>query len=1180
VKPLKIRKIEIQGFKSFADKHVLELNPRINVIVGPNGSGKSNLIDAVNWALGEQSPRSLRGERMEDIVFSGSTVRKPVGMAQVVLYIDNSDGDLPLDYHEITITRRFFRSGESQFLINKISCRLKDIRELFMGTGSGRGSLSIISQGQVDLILNAKPSERRQVFEEAAGISKFRVRCQDTKNQISRLEEDCETLSRLAAEVENNMTVLKREAEKAKKYLEIKSEKNRLESLLLTKKAKKLFTEAAMIGWKETAVALSIKKALLHREHFENLLSRPVSELTLKRAEKEDALREAMRLELEKEHLDDRMQIILEKRAWLQSRIDESLSLLEKSAIEIRDLEQKYESELSNSEKILGQIKISRTEFETLQKRVEDNRLALALAEKKAKRTSNTYVEALRRLAQTGNLQSAVEKEISIKEAEIDKTERRLKELADICAEIRDKIAVNQKSREEMQHRLEALLAETAECEKKIIGFEEKLNLVSTDLMQYREKHSDLSSRRNLLAEMQRKYEGYAYPVQELLNKGTKLSGICGVVGELLDVPETYRVAVEVALGAKINNIVTETTEDAKAAIRFLKEHKSGRLTFLPLDALQAGAVPNEITSLKGCLPAAEIVKVEDRFKPVAAYLLGRTLIVDKLEQGIWLAAKTNYKYTIVTVQGELLHPGGAITGGSLKKTAGGIVGRSKTLEQLGCQITELEGIIASAGSEKSALEKSLVRERQKLRVAGENVTKVSIRLQELDTGLEYAQNQIESLEREAEVLRTEQVRLRAEKEEKLLSLEDLLKRKQLLEARVAKIKKVVEKRESMLSALKSEAEDCSLAIKTSEVNLSALEQKYEYSLKNLQQLNELKADMVSRHEMRSLEHRQSLEEILKLDGEMADLKGSIEANQGQRDNLLNIQKELNAAIEGLENEERSHSRVLRQIAAVIQELQRGYSECRHRASSLRMEINGMVQYMEDNKELECLRICHDGTEVHQLQVQVAALRKQMQELEPVNLFSIEEYQRVERERAGLSEQAEDVRKALQHLNHLVKIIERRMKRQFKEFFNRLQVTFNEVYLRVFGGGSASLQLQEDDILEGEIEIMVQPPGKRLQSLLLLSGGERALIALTLLFAILQENCSPFCILDEVDTSLDESNIEHFTSLLKYYSKSTQFIVVSHRQGTMEAADNLFGITMPEDGVSAVVSVNLEREAG
>lgn len=1174
---MKIKKIEIQGFKSFGEKQVLELSPRTNVIVGPNGSGKSNLIDAVNWVLGEQSPRCLRGERMEDIIFSGSTAKKPVGMAQVVLHIDNSDGELPLEYQEMTITRRFFRSGESQYLINKTPCRLKDIRELFMGTGSGRGSLSIIGQGQVDQILNAKPSHRREVFEEAAGISKSRLRCQEAKTQLEKLDKDAENFSFFAAEIEKNMGVLKLEADKACRYLEIKHEVKFAESLIITKRAKRLFMDAAVCSWRQSEISLAVDKAICHRHLFEKLLSIPMQENKAKNLKKEEVIREVIRIQLEKEHLADRMHIAEERKLWLEGRLKECSSFLEKSSRDIKDLLFKKEAETQNCSRVLREMDECKALYTRLKDNAKEIEKTLEQSKRKSQKSSTFLFEVLNEQARTANQLSALDNEASMIESEINKIKVRIVELQGNRMKLKNKIETDSKRHESSLKTLDDLTEQNTLSEQKIKILEQRLTEVFQEYQRCRDKHSEICSRKKLIAEMQKNYEGYTYGVQELLTEGKGLTGICGVVGDLIEVPQPYRIAVEIALGSRINNIVTNSAEDAKNAIKFLKDRNGGRLTFLPLNLIRSREDRRQYSE---CILAVNLVKINSRFSAIADYLLGKIYIVENIDTALRLAKIMNYKYTLVTIGGEMLHPGGAISGGSLKRLAGGVIGRRKIAEQMDEEIIRLEERITSINKEKDTIELAIAAEREKVRLVVRDITEVSIRIQELETGMQYGEKQIEALSREEKILLEEQNRLRLTADENLETQGRLSQKKEFLKRKKEKIEKVTKLREDILKDLKQKILEHDAAIVKAEIKLSALEQKYDYLKKNVEQLSLLHTDMSFRYKERTLDYEQCLADAAKLSAEIEDLDRNIKRNQQQLNNLTQSREELDQSISYLEKTADRYSTVINKIAARIQELEQEQAACRQRFNALQIEIKGLEQNFRDNNDIGFVQLLPGAGDLKGLEAKVSSLRKKMGELEPVNVSAIEEYSRIVRDKAGFSERAADIKKTQKHLRQLINLVEKRISLQFKDFFLRMQTAFNDTYVRVFGGGNANLMVNDYNYLGGDIQIMVQPPGKRSQSLLLLSGGERALTALTLLFAILQENCTPFCILDEVDTSLDESNIELFTRMLEYYSSSTQFIVVSHRQGTMEAAENLFGVTMPEDGVSAIVSVNLERQAG
>lgn len=581
------------------------------------------------------------------------------------------------------------------------------------GTGSGRGSLSLMSQGQVDQILNSKPSYRREVFEEAAGISKYRARQKEAMYQLTKMERDVAYLSQIAAEIESNMYLLKNEAQKAQEYLEVRKEKNYLESVLITRDMTRLYRETAVCRYQKEAVSLALEKIELQENRFQQLLQGPAQELRVKREHKEEAAREEVRLQLEKEHLADRLAIAWERKTWLEKRVQECTVFLEKSSRDLKDLIYKKEAEKESLEKLRQEIKDCRVDLDLQKQQSDAINSKIMLTERKSKRINGEYVEALSIKAQIGNKLSSVEKELSMTEKETDSSAARLKGLRENCMKLDSKIVSDRKICTTLHKKLETLTQENAGCEEKVKDLEHRLVQVQHELQNARDNHVQVKSKQKLLAEMHKKYEGYAFPVQELLKHGHELPGICGVVGDLLEVPEKYRIAVEIALGAKVNNIVTETTETAKEAIQFLKKRNAGRLTFLPLDVLHSKGQA-EMKSLTGIRLASQVVKIEAQYQAVADYLLGRILVVEDLEAGLQAAGKTGYKFTIVTEKGEMLHPGGALTGGSLKKGSGGLVGRKKTIEQLSGEATRLSDKISAINMTKTDIEKAIAQEREK----------------------------------------------------------------------------------------------------------------------------------------------------------------------------------------------------------------------------------------------------------------------------------------------------------------------------------------------------------------------------------------------------------------------------------------------------------------------------------
>jgi len=995
------------------------------------------------------------------------------------------------------------------------------------------------------------------------------------------MEGDVAFLSQLAVEVESNMQLLKYEAEKAGEYLQVKEEKDYLESCLMTIKAKKLYKEAAALNCQHNILELSLAKEALHKKHFEQLLEEPERRLKERRTLREETAREEVRLQLEKEHLSDRMKITQERKTWLEIREKECAEFMEKSGDELKALIQKQKNEKDNLEKLALGIEDCKTALKNL--KIESHTVIsqIALSQEKSKRINGRYVDTLSAKAQMGNKLSSVEKEISMIEKETNDSEERLIRLRENSIKLNNKIKSDEKIYGMLTKKLAALKQSSVDIEEKSSQLEEKLNQVRHELQVTRDKHVQVSSRQKLLTEMHKKYEGYAFPVQELFKYGSELPGICGVVGDLLEVPEKYRIAVETALGSKINNIVTETTENAKEAIQFLRKRNAGRLTFLPLDVLQSSRRVNEAGDVPGFTLVSDVVGVEDRYRVVAEYLLGRILLVENLDAGLDLARKTGFRYTIVTERGEMIHPGGALTGGSLKKNSGSVVGRGKTIEQLGVEAKRLIKKMSAINEEKTAIENSIRVERQNAAGTADEISRVSIRIQETETSKKYIKNQLQSLEREEEVLLKERHRLGAVKEELLKSKNELFERSLRLERRLEKIKYVLDSRDELIAALRKEEEYFNSEVLNTEVKLSSLEQRYNYAQKNMEEFYFLQGEMISRHKEKKSEHERFAADLLAVEKEILGIKRRLQINHEARAERLLAGEELDREITVLEETKQNYKRIVTKITIKLQDLEKELSHNKMKKLQVQMEVDRLEQYMETDNSIRFVELYTlDASHIESMEKKLPSLRKRLEELGPVNISSIEEYSRVETERAGFAGAIKDIKMAQEDLKQISNVLERVLSRQFSQFFKRLQKTFNETYQRVFGGGCAQLLLKGDSALEGEIEISVQPPGKRPQSLSLLSGGERALTALTLLFSILEENRSPFCILDEVDTSLDDHNLELFNQLLEYYSKSTQFIVVSHRQRTMETADNLFGVTMPEDGVSAVVSVALEREVG
>jgi len=1180
---LLIRRVEVQGFKSFLGKEVLEMGSGINVIVGPNGSGKSNLIDAFNWVLGEQSARVLRGERMEDVIFAGSRSKKPVGMAQVSLLIDNSDGKLPLEYHELMITRRLYRSGESQFFINRVPCRLRDIRELFWGTGSGRSALTVINQGQVDQILNTKPSQRREVFEEASGISKFLVRYRETESQLLIIDQNLRRLTDYIREMDKNFAFLKKEAEKAEEYLEVKEKRDFLQAAILTREAKKIFNKIAEWYQEKRSVELFLEKYSMQRSQFEKMLERQkreterISNLRKKLSRKENELY------LKREKLNNQGNVFKERKNWLAERVAGLITSIKEAKAGLEDLALEIKDKKKNLEKTALDFDLLKERLETFQSRDKELDGEISRLEERIKRLRAGIVEVLGRRSDIQNEINSIEKELATVKREKENSEFRLKQLEKNYNNLQKMAAGHEKSIEKLKQQKDSLAQEELSINRELNCLQDKIKKVGNTLQNYKEKLQQIASEKKLLARMQKNYEGYSREIQELFCKGGDklLSGICGVVGNLIEVPPAYRNAIEICLGAKLNNVVTETAEDAKKAIGFLKQRNAGRLTFLPLDTLTGRKIlRTEIGNISDrVFVAADIVRTEEKFRVVVDYLLGRILVVENLNVALKIARQAGFRYMIVTKHGDIIHPGGALTGGSFGKAGAKLIGRKEMIKDLQQKKSEVEAKIFELSRTKERMEKQYLEEKQKYDETLGKLKNISMRLQEEKAGFEFIKNQINGVDKEKFLIREEIKQysgLVRDLENRLKSLLDKLKRK---EAVVEKLNSSLEKYEKSLTNLKEDREKNATHLNSLKIKMAELEQKKIHLEKEIEHLHVFKRQKHKALSQEKNELQRLNAEIISLENDILRVENELKRLNSSANHLRKKAEKISKTQSSLREIEERYRIVIEKIDARMEAFKKRTRQCENELLRFRLKAKQLQEKIDGVDPIYLDRFRKGITGVNKSSYKLLAnLEERLKSLEPVNISAIEEYKNYLAEREHLLSHLEDLKRARLHLKELGSLIKHQMNKRFLEFFARVQARFNEVYSNLFEGGSAQLTMSNNaKPLEADIEITVSPPGKKAQSLMLLSGGERALTALALLFAILKEKESPFCILDEVDTSLDETNVQRFTRFLRDCSSTTQFIVVSHRQKTMEIADTLYGITMPEDGVSKIVSVKLRN---
>ena len=1181
-----LKSVTTFGFKSFADKIELGFGPGITAVVGPNGSGKSNVSDAVRWVLGEQSAKYLRGSKMEDVIFSGTSKRRPLNVAEVNLIFDNTDHSLPLDFEEVSITRRLFRSGDSEYAINKKNCRLKDILDLLADTGLGRGSMSIIGQNKIDEILNSRPEDRRAIFEEAAGIAKYRLR---KKEAGRRLEETANNLTRIndiKSEVESQVEPLRLEAEKTRQYNELSGQ---LRICKLTQFVRKVET-----------IEDARKKLAESRQEAQDLVAAKSTAVSSKEAS-------CTQLQQEIDKLNDAY-------SRMQEGIKEKETSLENVKGQSAVLDERVKQSLDNSSrlevrgtKLAQQITEWNTQLETLAGEYDKYEQGRQEAEVKVKDLTAA--------------QSAKEDAVKTSEARVQElTESNFEDMRQLV-EMRNQIRSLETEQEQRMNRREALKNTAAGLEAKIAELQEqqreandtkgsleqavsqylkdgltlktqseeqgkKLAAVETKYQACQQKITALESRLTILKNMQKNFEGFNYGSRSILQAREPWSNqVSGVVAQLLTVKPEHVTAIETALGAGAQDIVLETAQAAKAAIAYLKERHGGRTTFLPLDTVKAPNLrPEEerLAQLPGiCGFASDLAGFEAKVAPAIRSLLGRVLVAEEMDAALKAARQSGFRLRVVTLQGDVVNAGGSMTGGSRPQKEAGYLSREK-------EISEQEGLHGNLSrellgyqEEREQLEASqeeLITKMDKLRT---DIQERQVRLAQIDASLQQFKTSLTEENQRLELALSDRRRLAEEYMAKRQELQELRPRLTELEnqnaegkAELDKLQQQIQADNAALNTLRNrlqaalvEKENLATQSKVASERMQELDNNLGRLQDEQSGIEEEKAKMqavvaVSKRKKEELEVRsaQLLQELQKI----VNGKDDFSAQRVQLTEQHAVAEEQLAA---LRREQEQAAGKLRQNDVDNVKLDSDYQ---HAMETLATDYKITI---EEAKNSGLLRDQSD-TALHRSQLQ---LEREISALGAVNAGAIEQYKAVSERFEFLQKQYSDLMEAKDSLEAVISEINAGMAKRFQEAFGKINEFFAEAYVRLFGGGTAVLSLADpEDILESGIDIEVQPPGKKLQSLYLLSGGERALTVIALLFALLSYKPSPFCILDEIDAPLDDANIERFASFLKSYAENTQFIVITHRKGTMEAADIMYGITMEESGVSKLLSVKMD----
>ncbi len=1177
-----LKSIEVQGFKSFANKIVFEFHNGITGIVGPNGSGKSNVADAVRWVLGEQSAKQLRGGNMQDVIFSGTENRKPLSYASVAITLDNSDHQLPIDYKEVTIARKLYRSGESEYLINGSTCRLKDVNELFYDTGIGKEGYSIIGQGQIDKILSGKPEERRELFDEAAGIVKFKRR----KNMsVKKLEEERQNLLRVTdilSELEKQLGPLEKQSEVAKEYLKKKEALKKYDINMFLLETLRLKQEISVVDEK---------------------LQNAQQELQETSAKYEDTKTEYEVIELQIDEIDS----VLEK---ARRQLNETTLLKQQLVGQIELLKEQINTARMNDEHleqrskaIYGELSEKEAQLAQLEKDKEDIQTEITRKKEEEKEAQNKLISLQTTIAELSAAVESGKNQIiellgnrSSTKAKIQKYDTMMEQIEVRKSEMYQKLIAIKSDSDEQEELLAQYEGDLKDISSTILGYvkenegyESKISKLQVEISKKTEQlrneqtafHRE-SSRLESLKNLTERYDGYGNSIRKVMEMKNREPGLLGVVADIIKVDKDYEIAIETALGGSIQNIVTDNENTAKRMIQYLKQNKFGRATFLPLTGINgtAGIKQAEALKEKGVIGLAHtLVNVEEKYVGLAAHLLGRTIVVKHIDDGISLAKKYNQSLRIVTLEGELINPGGAMTGGAFKNSSN-LLSRRREIE-------ELEKTVHILKQELQSLEKQLEECKQKRAECYNKIEEVKERLQQAYVIQNTAKMNLEQVKaKKAEAKETEAkiYTERAELDEQVQEIqqnhESIQVELKVSEQMEQDFTRQVEGQQKALEEAR-EKEVTQLQM-TEQVHLSyaALEQKFLFMVQNEMRIKEEMQKLDEELSTLSENKGDAAEEIQKKESQIADIHQTIE-------NSKELFEEIQAEIQKQEAEKESLNKKHKTFFSKREELSKHMSDLdketfrlTSKKESYEEASEKQISYMWDEYELTynmALEIRDETlTDLAFMKKQITSLKNEIRSLGSVNVNAIEDHKNVSERYDFLKVQHSDLIEAEATLVKIIEELDTAMRKQFKERFEEISVEFDKVFKQLFGGGKATLELMEDeDILEAGIRIIAQPPGKKLQNMMQLSGGEKALTAISLLFAIQNLKPSPFCLLDEIEAALDDSNVDRYAKYLHKLTKHTQFIVITHRRGTMTAADRLYGITMQEKGVSTLVSVDL-----
>ena len=1176
-----LKSIEVNGFKSFAHKMIFKFEHGITGIVGPNGSGKSNVADAVRWVLGEQRAKQLRGSKMEDVIFAGTELRKPMGSAYVAITLDNSDHSLPIQFEEVTVARRVYRSGESEYLINGSACRRKDIVELFFDTGIGKEGYSIIGQGQIEQILSGKPEDRRELFDEAAGIVKYKKNKLETQRSLEIERENLVRVTDILTELERQVSPLQKQSERAREYLllrdQLKDEdvklflfENRNFEQELNELDQKIEIAQREMKQTEHALAKAKEKYGKQEELLDSLkqeietIAAEISEMKITKQQKEGQI-QVLKEQINTERM--RESIYLESKDKLFKDLNEKKQQLKRFEVETEEIRKEYEAVMDQKIQKESEVALYQKQIQDFEKEHEEIEIRV-----------NAVREGRMRVAGAIERSQTVKEQLNVQiiglEQQMEELEQQIKEQQNEKTLFNNKIKAikGKKEQLEIERHNAKRIEETLSVERRQI---------QTEIDKKREKYHRIRSNYETVRNMAERYDGYGFGIKKIMEQQAVESGIIGVVADIIKVEAKYETAIETALGGSIQNIVTDTQKTAKKMIEYLKKNRYGRVTFLPLDAIKGKSFAREeILSEPGVVGSANmLVQYDETYKELFSSLLGKILVVEDMDAGIRIADKYHHNVRIVTLEGDSLNRGGSMSGGAFKNKSN-LLGRSREVEELKGRLDKWTQTIAKDEKKYDENEKKLKEYQQNMVNLEQDIQAISLELNTQQMSRTAIENRQEELTKRKEQLVLQKDRLKRELYTATEDADRLQDEQMDLESANEQDEERNKVIDEKLEYLRKCAEKHAMEVSKVHMRLSQESQKLEFQEDNQERIRSEIERLSEEFNENQKDVGDVNENVKTLQQQIEELKDSLNLMEQK---IITDQKRHQKIQEEVKTKEILYKDILKEREEMIERVS-GYDKEIYRLESQKdgkkQKKKELLDYMWENYEVTYhqakQRLELNETEsLLRIKETINRLKKQIKDLGPVNINAIEDYKEVSERYEFMQKQHEDIVTAEAHLAELMEELEEAMRRQFNEKFKDIQRVFQEVFVELFGGGEARLELTDDDVLESGIRIIAQPPGKKLQNMMQLSGGEKALTAISLLFAIQNLKPSPFCLLDEIEAALDDSNVTRFAKYLHKLTKDTQFIVITHRRGTMMAADVLYGITMQEKGISTQVSVNL-----